>query len=1067
MKIQQTTINNNSTGFDVIKLLEATRKMQVENNEKEEIDTIYKNIQTIREWLAQNKKRVSALEQEKIIIEASGNVKNKIFQLLRINTLLGRNTILGKEVEEKTIEIEKEILEKEKKIFLEIIKEYKTMEAHLLAENNINIYNEELLKTVVNNLIRHHNISNETGEKIINFLKTAFNTPRYQFSEEQQDELANINASCKGIYQVLWDIDIDNYDNIPANEYYRYIISLFIKESIKQKIEQTEKNLNNKYPSFQKERTQIVESIINPKTLDTEQFDIQKVPINDLLKLSGLQRWNILKSLKTFPAEVFDMVEKIIIQRLNDEALFPGGRESINGSRASNIINNLNNPIAIPLLLRHVEIFGDGHTSKLVGDTIVSLLEKSDPERLNAVLETLPENKKKLLHLLTDEKSCFKRFGERRFMCFLLQHGDSTLAKEVLTKVLEENNPHLKFDDLSSFFNSHTNFRNPEHTKLLLQSKNILAQAIAKSKLDTWTLTEDKILTALVSDEDNESNKILPFEIIKSIGIENDETVKKMLGSKNFKKSIFDRKALVNGLLLLNSKENGKEVLENLLNRYKGAKKDDARMRRIFQFLSILNNFGEYDFIKPSANAIQNIIDRIEEIKNKMKNIQDKKDKKELEKQLKTLTLEKETLEGLKGIEDLLRIRTIEIVQKKLNIPQSYQDIFQRRFDALMQRGELEIMIILSGQYEKKNEQEVQKLLREIIKHVISDDFIDWKYKNEGTQSAFKNFSEQQIEIWKNNEKKEIEINKEQYLSEKKENQKKTIQQILNNASVHIAEKFPLFNLNISNDKINDLNTKISNTNNIAEKEKFENEKIMIELFLNIAQEINGDFRENVILDYANQLIKKLNEIGLATAELDIKQLFKVFQRKDPIKINIQEVDDPLNMLRIGVEPFETCQSWRNGIYNECLLAYVADGNKKAIIITDEHGKIIARSILKLINYKKENGEITQGILVEPMYSLNSFSGIDEAMIKILSKKAYQMNVSLILGYHYDNDKKRLEIFTNILQEKGFSRSQKDTEVFIPKSNNPYEYSDTYGGKMQHFNQYHLCENSFIFEKTR
>ncbi len=137
------------------------------------------------------------------------------------------------------------------------------------------------------------------------------------------------------------------------------------------------------------------------------------------------------------PEEVFARVEKVIIQRLFDEQLFPGGRESWDGTFAARKIGALGNPEALPLMLRNIEIYGPGHTNNDVVYQMAKLLKESDPAELQLVLESLPRVKRILMEILADENSYMIRFFDGYYICYLLKKGDDTVVKEKLTKILD------------------------------------------------------------------------------------------------------------------------------------------------------------------------------------------------------------------------------------------------------------------------------------------------------------------------------------------------------------------------------------------------------------------------------------------------------------------------------------------------------------------------------------------------------------------------------------------------------------------------------------------------------
>ncbi|MFA5021325.1 MAG: hypothetical protein WC517_04700, partial [Patescibacteria group bacterium] len=94
----------------------------------------------------------------------------------------------------------------------------------------------------------------------------------------------------------------------------------------------------------------------------------------------------------------------------------------------------------------------------------------------------------------------------------------------------------------------------------------------------------------------------------------------------------------------------------------------------------------------------------------------------------------------------------------------------------------------------------------------------------------------------------------------------------------------------------------------------------------------------------------------------------------------------------IGEEPVPSCQSYDSGGENSHgLLSYLLDPNVKIIQVYNEEGKIIARSILRLL--ADENNE--PQLFLERVYSLNAHHKINEAILELARRKARAMGVGL------------------------------------------------------------------------
>ena len=81
--------------------------------------------------------------------------------------------------------------------------------------------------------------------------------------------------------------------------------------------------------------------------------------------------------------------------------------------------------------------------------------------------------------------SRFGRINYRYYTCYLLQNGDTTVAKEQLTKILDKDGE-LDEEKLRGFYLGHTEDE-PEALELLLRARSEVEKVIINSKLGIWT----------------------------------------------------------------------------------------------------------------------------------------------------------------------------------------------------------------------------------------------------------------------------------------------------------------------------------------------------------------------------------------------------------------------------------------------------------------------------------------------------------------------------------------------------------------------------------------------------
>ncbi len=882
-----------------------------------------------------------------------------------------------------------------------------------------------------------------------------------------------------------------------ADNYYDYIFDFLIKEATKERIEQLHDILGKSLsPELQARFGKIVKEIINPysdlrtpREQRREALDLSAIPIDDFNCLDGLERWQVVKgfakSSGVIPKEVFERVEKVIIQRLFDEQLFPGGNESGGGTAAARKMAKLGNPEALPLMLRHIEVSGSGHTNNAVVHAMERLLKESNPAELQQVLESLPKSKKILLETLADENSYMNRFGRirsRHHTCYLLQDGDLTMVREHLAKILD-NSGKLDEEKLRDFYLGHTE-DTPETLELLLMAKPEVEKMIIDSKLVIWTQSADKLLAALVNPRNGESVAFPKRIAQEGLGISDEKILAildKIFEVKTFKRSGFEREAFLDGLVLLNSKENGKAVLETLLGAYRGARNDPARMRRVFQFLSTLDSFGEYDFATPDQAKVDGVSQGIADLQNQYSQTQDKVERKKIKNRIKTLNGDLQNLTGLKGIEDTMRQKVVEAACRRLELPQEYRDKIENNLEELLKGGLFEIVPLLASKYEGNNETEVKNLLRTITVHIIKGDFKSWRYSHERSEAQLAGITNKQKEFWKANiEPVTIHIELTEDEKGRREDELKAAQEIIRNAKEHILDSQP--NFDFSREKAQSLavearelteqikSAALENKKEqlIIEKRRVQAEAILISIILEIENATPQLFTRDKILTQARKLREKIAELNLPLAGLDIEQIEKIFTVGDIKSVTAFESDDALTLLKVGVEPQETCQSWRNGSYNECLLAYVADSNKKVFNVADGKGRVVARSVIKLTNQRERNdSKATQRktLLVERPYSLLPNAEVYRAFARALLTKAQGLNASITFGKECF-DEKTLRVFEEEALTFGYEMNKGKLNIFIPPSLNKYEYSDLLGGKISWFDRYQPLE-AITLEKSK
>lgn len=193
----------------------------------------------------------------------------------------------------------------------------------------------------------------------------------------------------------------------------------------------------------------------------------------------------------------------------------------------------------------------------------------------------------------------------------------------------------------------------------------------------------------------------------------------------------------------------------------------------------------------------------------------------------------------------------------------------------------------------------------------------------------------------------------------------------------------------------------------------------------------------------------------------------------------IQEYDDFYYTMILGEKPQRTCLSYKDGMYNKCLLACF-DSNKK-ILYAKKDGRIVARAMIRLTKgtYYREKTKTLSFIDVEKQdKNANSASKqeyltlfleriytssiseeeilqIKNLFIKLLEQKAEQMNALLVLSKtYYDSHVK--DNYINTLYY-----------IFISKSKASAQYLDSLGGQATISDEGEYRSGSFLIWKKQ
>lgn len=576
--------------------------------------------------------------------------------------------------------------------------------------------------------------------------------------------------------------------------------------------------------------------------------------------------------------------------------------------------------------------------------------------------------------------------------------------------------------------------------RLLLKNLHQTALIMAGSKIVDWRTTNPIIFNALVSPQDKDYF-FFPGAIAREGLALNPQFTDKLASlyqSKDLQKGFLARAIFAEGLLFLTTKENGGEILESMLSVTRGTREDPSRIREIFQWMRALDSFGVFGF---------------------------------------------EAKGSLNEITADLKEKVVEAAKEKMEISEQEMPFLRERLNFLLQNKAFEIIPALLGQYEKR-EDNTKNVIREIGRHIILGDFKEWRDGLPTSLAQLAVLPEDKRAAWlapANELHVPIRMQKQE---EARTGALEAIKRIIQESKAHIAE---VYRLDFSPDRIrvlklqhDQLTKDLKDQTKDAEvKKELGMKKRSVDLELQVLEGMTGleslspdELQPIKILEIISKTKNALNSLGsLEQAQQDLDQISEVLTTQKELasveELKAYDSDDPFALLNVGVEPRQTCQSWIEGSHNYCLPAYVADANKRIINVEGNNQEVLARSVMKLTHLQGENGQKIPAILLEPIYTTSELPQIYRAIVRIALAKASATGAVLVVsgekmiasGVDHSHT---IPLLSSEAQKKRFQYEEKDVRIFTPQSFNPHEYSDSLGGDISRFGNYHSLKNAVI-----
>lgn len=195
-----------------------------------------------------------------------------------------------------------------------------------------------------------------------------------------------------------------------------------------------------------------------------------------------------------------------------------------------------------------------------------------------------------------------------------------------------------------------------------------------------------------------------------------------------------------------------------------------------------------------------------------------------------------------------------------------------------------------------------------------------------------------------------------------------------------------------------------------------------------------------------DSIAKVLGELKESSAQENgfiydgIKDMLDSLRTASDEKQNLVATDssDPKVWIEIGEKPVTSCQSYDGGGFNECLLAYT-DPDTKFLILRNQRGKIIARSVFRLL----ETGDGDPALHIERIYSSTTSKGVIRSMFARAYQKAEELGVPLYMSGE-SQDEGGVEKPAPVAE--GYRATAVQESLFSRASRAPKAYVDSAGG---------------------
>ncbi|NDC39104.1 MAG: hypothetical protein EBZ48_13840, partial [Proteobacteria bacterium] len=461
------------------------------------------------------------------------------------------------------------------RILREVVGHFSTIQKQLQESAVIKVLDDTLVKTNLLPALDQEAIPPAERSKIIDFVTrylladgppVSFNeAPIYHRRLNEYNDLRSQLRPEVDLESITDTVSLRHYINSPLpRHFYRDQFALLCSAGARYEVN----NVTNALHALGIAVPEPSEYQANDKYQSSRHgFQLDAVYLDTAKLLQGLERWKVIRETpglpELFSPGVFEATTQILTERLHREDLVPGGRESTAGTVAAFKMVQLGSLRAIPYFVEHLKLHGAGHTSAVVAHQLLSMWSSLSDDQKTQCREVIGRNDFRALELLASPSSFLNRIArpDSYYQASVVHDPSTFLIKERLVGILERN-PEFSEEQVGAFYREFK-FNSSKVLQAFLAERKEVEKLIAGERLDFWTRGYPALLTALCDPRNGVLT--LPRTIaIDGMGVSDSnalETLERVVTSDRFCKSGFDRKALVEGIVFLNTREDGGKIL--------------------------------------------------------------------------------------------------------------------------------------------------------------------------------------------------------------------------------------------------------------------------------------------------------------------------------------------------------------------------------------------------------------------------------------------------------------------------------------------------------------------------